>query len=76
MSDLAEAVKVEVEPASPDDWEILSLNAEYLESQLLNQIAVVRQDLTWPFWVNTSTMIRVHVGTPFPTSHPRCSLYA
>lgn len=35
---LPQAVSVTVEPASEDDWEVVQLNAEYLEEQLLNQV--------------------------------------
>ena len=34
---MAEASEVQVEPASPDDWELLELHAAFLEEQLLAQ---------------------------------------
>jgi peroxin-1 len=38
LPDVPPAVSVTVEPASEDDWEVVQLNAEYLEEQLLNQV--------------------------------------
>jgi hypothetical protein len=38
MPEAPQAVSVTVEPASEDDWEVVQLNAEYLEEQLLNQV--------------------------------------
>ena len=37
LPDAPQAVSVTVEPASEDDWEVVQLNAGYLEEQLLNQ---------------------------------------
>lgn len=36
------AASVTVEPASEDDWEVVELNAEYLEGQLLTQVGGAR----------------------------------
>jgi hypothetical protein len=44
-----------------DDWEILELNAEYLEQQLLNQTCVLCQGQSLPFWVNDHTFCTVVV---------------
>lgn len=38
LPDTPSAVSVTVEPASEDDWEVVQLNAAYLEEQLLNQV--------------------------------------
>jgi peroxin-1 len=38
LPEAPQAVSVTVEPASEDDWEVVQLNAEYLEEQLLNQV--------------------------------------
>ncbi len=38
--DVPRAVCVSVEPASEDDWEMVELNAEYLEGQLLSQVGM------------------------------------
>lgn len=39
-SDVAEAETIVVEPATEDDWEILELNAEYLEDHILSEVRV------------------------------------
>jgi len=61
-STFSDATKVFVEPASADDWEILSIHAQYLEQQLINQVAIIRKNLTIPLWINTSTFIKVTFG--------------
>jgi peroxin-1 len=38
--EVPQAVAVTVEPASEDDWEMVELNAEYLEGQLLTQVGL------------------------------------
>ncbi|KAK3258061.1 hypothetical protein CYMTET_32875 [Cymbomonas tetramitiformis] len=44
------ATMVEVEPAGHDDWEMIELNAEYMESQMLNQVGVLYVGQVFPFW--------------------------
>ncbi|KAJ3270992.1 Peroxisome biosynthesis protein pex1 [Terramyces sp. JEL0728] len=46
---------VNVEPKTTDDWEILELNAGYLEEQLLNQIKVIQKQ-TIPIYINTTVI--------------------
>ncbi len=41
VHDVLAAQSVMVEPVSEKDWEILELNAEYLEHQILNQINII-----------------------------------
>jgi len=48
---------VMVEPESADDWEILELNAEYIESKLLDQINVVTENKRFPFWIRNNQLI-------------------
>lgn len=60
------ASRVLVEPTSPDDWEILSLHAGYLEDQLINQVAVLHQGMSLPLWINVSTMIHITVKETSP----------
>mmetsp|Transcript_19803 Transcript_19803/g.29606 ORF Transcript_19803/g.29606 Transcript_19803/m.29606 type:complete len:1162 (-) Transcript_19803:232-3717(-) len=43
-----------VEPESSDDWEILELNASYVESELLNQISVLTPGEKFPFWIRNN----------------------
>ncbi|KAF4685983.1 hypothetical protein FOZ60_005786 [Perkinsus olseni] len=39
-----------IRPSSSDDWEVVELQAEYLESALLSQIAVLFPGLKFPLW--------------------------
>ncbi|EER08603.1 hypothetical protein Pmar_PMAR017656 [Perkinsus marinus ATCC 50983] len=39
-----------IQPCSSDDWEVVELQAEYLESALLSQIAVLFPGLKFPLW--------------------------
>jgi hypothetical protein len=40
-----------VEPVTSDDWEVLELNAGYLEEQILNQLFVVSVGQVFPLWI-------------------------
>ena len=40
LTDVANAVSVEVEPATEDDWEILELNAGFVEDHILSQVLI------------------------------------
>ena len=40
-----------VEPRSSDDWEVLELNAGYLEEQILSQLFVVSLGQVFPLWI-------------------------
>lgn len=39
-------------PAALDDWEIIELHAEQLESEILRQISVVYPHQQVPIWIN------------------------
>jgi Peroxisome biogenesis factor 1, N-terminal len=41
-----------VKPASPDDWELVTLNSSLIEIELLNQIHVLTPQLIFPFWTS------------------------
>jgi peroxin-1 len=41
VRNLVGARSVSVEPATEDDWEILELQAQFLEQQILNQINII-----------------------------------
>lgn len=47
---------VHVEPASADDWEMLELNANFVECNLLSQISVMTEGVSFPFWINKSVI--------------------
>ncbi len=49
--DLPDAAQVELEPASPDDWEVVELNAGLLEEQLLAQAGAAAVGQVLPVWV-------------------------
>ncbi|KAI9144869.1 P-loop containing nucleoside triphosphate hydrolase protein [Paraphysoderma sedebokerense] len=70
------ASTVNVEPVSEDDWEILELNADYIETHLLHQIKVVYVDQVIPVWVNKTTILQIRVAdtTPPPTTESPCQL--
>ena len=40
LTDVANAVSIEVEPATEDDWEILELNAGFAEDHILSQVII------------------------------------
>ena len=46
LTDVANAVSVEVEPATEDDWEILELNAGFVEDHILSQVLIWYLSLT------------------------------
>ena len=48
---LPAALAVELEPAGPDDWEILELHAGHVEEQLLNQAGLVAVGAGLPVWI-------------------------
>lgn len=50
-----------VQPLTEDDWEILSNNAGYLESQFLNQIGVIYIEETIAIWLHHQIVVRLKV---------------
>lgn len=66
LSDLSRASKVEIEPASEDDWEVLELNADYLEEQILNQVGVLHEGQRFPVWVQGQTILILHAVATAP----------
>ena len=53
--------RINVEPRSADDWEVMQLHAGLLEDQILNQVRAVVEGMTLPLWISPSSMVRVHV---------------
>jgi len=64
-----------VEPLTPDDWEILVCerdiprltclqepNAGYVERQLINQVRIVYPNQVVPLWINHQTPVMLRVG--------------
>jgi hypothetical protein len=62
----AVAKQVQVEPLTPDDWEILSLNQGYLEKQMLHQVIVVFSGQILPLWIHQQTVIQLSVNATDP----------
>ncbi|GAB5366003.1 hypothetical protein AAMO2058_001107200, partial [Amorphochlora amoebiformis] len=58
---------VRVEPESPDDWEILELNAQYVEEKLLDQISVLTLNCKFPFWIRNNQLIYLRAVSPNPS---------
>ncbi|XP_041353042.1 peroxisome biogenesis factor 1-like [Gigantopelta aegis] len=61
------ADRVDIEPVSVDDWEILERHAAYVESHLLDQIRVVWTDQVVPVWVEKSVCIFLKIVGTEPT---------
>eukprot|EP01127_Copromyxa_protea_P018448 TRINITY_DN5821_c0_g1_i1.p1 TRINITY_DN5821_c0_g1~~TRINITY_DN5821_c0_g1_i1.p1 ORF type:complete len:1262 (-),score=342.89 TRINITY_DN5821_c0_g1_i1:78-3863(-) len=61
-----QAEQVFLEPASEDDWEIVEMNAEYLESQLMNQLAVVAPGMVIPIWIRNTTTVLLKITSITP----------
>ncbi|KAJ2330448.1 Peroxisome biosynthesis protein pex1, partial [Coemansia sp. RSA 2681] len=52
VADVATCTAAAVEPASADDWEVLSLNAGAVEERLLQQARVVAAGQPIVFWLS------------------------
>ncbi|KAJ1971657.1 Peroxisome biosynthesis protein pex1 [Dimargaris xerosporica] len=65
---------VEVEPVHADDWEIIELNAGLIEQALLTQVRLVALNQPLTFWVNDSTVVRLHVTHIVPSNEPHALL--
>ncbi|KAL6779495.1 PEX1 [Auxenochlorella protothecoides x Auxenochlorella symbiontica] len=60
------AESVSVEPANADDWEVVELNAAFLEDHVLSQVAVVALDQPLPFWIH-SQLVKLRVVATVPS---------
>uniref|UniRef100_K3X5Y8 Peroxisomal ATPase PEX1 N-terminal C-lobe domain-containing protein n=1 Tax=Globisporangium ultimum (strain ATCC 200006 / CBS 805.95 / DAOM BR144) TaxID=431595 RepID=K3X5Y8_GLOUD len=58
------AREVNVEPCTPDDWELIQLHAGLLETELLRQMCVVNDKQVTPIWVHQNILIRIRVSLP------------
>ncbi|KAL4452226.1 hypothetical protein ABPG75_007888 [Micractinium tetrahymenae] len=59
------ALSVTVEPASEDDWEVVEMNAGFLEEQLLTQVGVASPAQPLPAWIRSmGVMLRVTAMEP------------
>ncbi|XP_033119787.1 peroxisome biogenesis factor 1-like [Anneissia japonica] len=55
-----------VEPASFDDWEILELNASYVETNLLSQVRVIWPNQVLPVWIGKKICIFIKISSIEP----------
>ncbi|KAJ2006665.1 Peroxisome biosynthesis protein pex1 [Coemansia thaxteri] len=74
VPDVATCTAAEVEPASADDWEILSLNAGAVEERLLQQARVVAVGQPIVFWLSPSTVVRLATAAVTPRTQACCLL--
>ncbi|KAL4538628.1 hypothetical protein Ndes2526B_g03078 [Nannochloris sp. 'desiccata'] len=59
------AASITVEPASADDWEVVELNADLIESHLLEQVGVASLDQPLVVWVHGQPIeFKVSATTP------------
>eukprot|EP00252_Welwitschia_mirabilis_P015602 TRINITY_DN3444_c0_g1_i8.p1 TRINITY_DN3444_c0_g1~~TRINITY_DN3444_c0_g1_i8.p1 ORF type:complete len:1188 (+),score=284.39 TRINITY_DN3444_c0_g1_i8:127-3564(+) len=65
-ADVPKAATVMLEPVTEDDWEILEVNAEFVEEHLLNQVGIVQEGLKFPLWLHGQTVITFHVISTEP----------
>ncbi|KAI9462642.1 AAA-domain-containing protein [Russula earlei] len=68
LYDLPVANSVATEPLTPDDWEILELHAEHVESTLLSQVRVAPSNQEVDVWILGRTRIRLRVLSFEPSS--------
>ena len=53
-------MRIQVEPADEDSWEVISFNTDFIENNLLGQIRVVQTGMMLPLWVqNCCAWIRI-----------------
>eukprot|EP00741_Cyanophora_paradoxa_P021924 tig00021428_g21162.t1 len=71
FADAPVAQQVNVEPPSPDDWEILELQPDRVEDNLLSQLGVVYDGLTFPVTVRSGAVVHLRVVGAAPAG-ARC----
>lgn len=55
------AASVMVQPESIDDWEVVELQAAFIEERLLTQIAVLTPRMVFPVWIHGQAPVRLRV---------------
>ncbi|KAG6971582.1 hypothetical protein JG687_00001937 [Phytophthora cactorum] len=65
------ARQVNVDPCTPDDWELIQLHAGAIETELLRQMCVVNDKQVSPIWINQNTLIRIRSSLPVGMEHAR-----
>ncbi|KZV62931.1 AAA-domain-containing protein [Peniophora sp. CONT] len=66
--DLPRAKMVTTEPLTADDWEIIELHAEHVESTLLSQVRVATLGQELDVWVHGATRVRLRATALDPPS--------
>lgn len=56
------ARQVNVEPCTPDDWELIQLHADAIEMEFLQQTCVINDKQVNPIFVNQNTLIRIRAS--------------
>mmetsp|Transcript_90179 Transcript_90179/g.291501 ORF Transcript_90179/g.291501 Transcript_90179/m.291501 type:complete len:1174 (-) Transcript_90179:225-3746(-) len=59
--DAVVAAAVMVQPDSSDDWEVVELQAGYIEQNLLSQVAVLTPGMVFPVWIHGQMPVRLRV---------------
>nr|CAB3481710.1 unnamed protein product [Digitaria exilis] len=63
---LAKAEKVNIEPYSEDDWEILERRAELAEETILKQVGIVYEGMKFPLWLDGHNIVKFVVVSSRP----------
>jgi len=57
--------QVEVEPVTEDDWEVIELNAGYIEQHFLSQVNVLPgNNRSFPFWIHNKQVVFLTAKIP------------
>ncbi|CAE7435812.1 PEX1 [Symbiodinium natans] len=67
------ASTVMVQPNSIDDWEVVELQASFIEENLLSQVAVLMPGLSFPVWVHGQLVAKLRVD-PVDSNKSSCFL--
>ncbi|RLN54266.1 hypothetical protein BBJ29_003676 [Phytophthora kernoviae] len=65
------ARQINVDPCTPDDWELIQLHAGAIETELMRQMCVVNDKQVSPIWINHNTLIRIRASLPLGMEHAR-----
>ncbi|KAM7258098.1 hypothetical protein ACFE04_013839 [Oxalis oulophora] len=64
--DLPMATQISIEPLTSDDWEVIELNSELAESNILNQVRIVHESMTFPLWLHGRSAVKFKVVSTTP----------
>ncbi|KAG2526994.1 hypothetical protein JM16_002360 [Phytophthora kernoviae] len=65
------ARQINVDPCTPDDWELIQLHAGAIETELMRQMCVVNDKQVSPIWINHNTLIRIRASLTLGMEHAR-----